>query len=184
MDGDKAMRTIIIYNSKSGFTKRYAYWISEEIDCTIQPYRDFSKSIIDSNDIIIFGSRVHAGKIEYLNRFKSYFNDQSIKKLIVFVTGATPIAAEDAIKKIWANNFSEIEVKSVPHFYMQSGLNYEEMGFVDRTIMKTVSKLMSGKKDKNDEEAGFEQAIGNSHDISSKKYIAPLVNFIKDKLDK
>ena len=63
---------------------------------------------------------------------------------------------------------------------MQSGLNYEEMRLTDRTIMKIVAKLMSKKKVKNEEEKGFEQAIRASYDISSKEYIVPLVNYIKD----
>jgi len=63
---------------------------------------------------------------------------------------------------------------------MPSGLNYEKMGFIDRIIMKIAVKIMSEKKDKNDNEAGFEQAIQNSHDISSRQSIMPLVDFVRN----
>ncbi|MBU6135292.1 MULTISPECIES: hypothetical protein [Clostridium] len=62
---------------------------------------------------------------------------------------------------------------------MQGGFNYEKMGILDRMIMKTLSKILSRKKDKSSDEAGFEQAIGSSYDISSREYIAPLIQFVK-----
>ena len=174
------MRIAVICNSKTGFSKRYADWIADEISCCVQPYKDLANIVAQDNEIVIFCSRVHAGKIEYLDRAKSHFNNRSRQTLIVVATGATPVAAEKAIDRLWANNLSDIEIKSIPHFYLQGGLNYEKMGFVDRTIMKMVSWLMSRKRVKNDEEAGFEQAIKDSYDISSKEHILPLLNYIKD----
>ena len=173
------MKTIIVYNGKTGFTKRYADWIAKELKCSILSYKDFTKKVIEENDIIIFGSRVHAGKIEHLKKIKSQFVNKSRQKLIVFACGATPVFEKNTIDKIWANNLSESEIKSIPHFYMQSGLNYERMGFLDRIIMKTVAKLMSKKQNKTSEEAGFTQAVQSSYDISSKEHILPLVNCVK-----
>ena len=170
------MSIIIIYNSKTGFTKKYADWIAAELNCSVLPYKDLPKATITTDDIVIFGSRVHAGKIEHLNKVKLRFvNKQSF---IVFATGATPASETKAIDRIWTNNFTEAEISLIPHFYMQSGLNYENMGFIDRTIMKTVAKLMSGKEEKSETEAGFEQAIKSSYDITSREYIMPLANYV------
>ena len=36
---------------------------------------------------------------------------------------------------------------------MQGGFNYEKMGILDRMIMKTLSKILSRKKDKSSDEA-------------------------------
>ena len=180
------MKVILVYNSKSGFTKRYADWIAEETDCDVKPYRDFEQMDIGAEDIVIFGSRVHAGRIEHLNKVKARMGRHPKQNFIVFATGATPAVAEDAVQKIWDSNFSETERQSIPHFYMQSGLDYQKMGFVDRMLMKMVAKLMSKKKgtlsqDKSDEETGFAQAIQDSYDISSKEYVMPLVTYVNEK---
>lgn len=175
------MKIYLIYNSKTGFTKKYAEWIAEEIVCNVVPFADMSKIAINADDVIIYGSRIHAGKIEYLDKVKTYFSHHTRQNLIVFATGGTVASAESAIDRIWAENFTQTEIKSIPHFYMQSGIDYQKMGFADRTIMKIVAKLMRRKKDKSEEEKGFEQAIQNSYDHSSKDYIMPLVNFIKNK---
>ncbi len=102
-----------------------------------------------------------------------------MSKLIIFETRPTPLAAEDVINTIWESNFSNEELKIISHFYMQGGFNYEKMGILDRMIMKTLSKILSRKKDKSSDEAGFEQDIGSSYDISSREYIAPLIKFVK-----
>jgi len=169
--------TIIFYHSKTGFTKRYANWIAEELHCEAMPYKALAKMPINADDIIIFGSRVHAGRIQHLNKAKSRMSGN----LIVFATGATPASAENVIRKIWADNFTEAELNSIPHFYMPGGLDYAKMGFTDRLIMKIVAKMMKGKKGKTEDETGFGQAIQNSYDISSKEFIVPLVDFVKGK---
>lgn len=37
------MRIIVIYKSKTGFTKRYAEWIAEELKCDILDYKNLSR---------------------------------------------------------------------------------------------------------------------------------------------
>ena len=37
------MKTIVIYNSKTGFTKRYAEWISEALSCECVELKEASK---------------------------------------------------------------------------------------------------------------------------------------------
>lgn len=176
------MKTIVIYKSKTDFTKRYAEWIAEELKCDISNYKNFSQSSIAEYDFVIYGSRIHAGKIDGLKKVKGLFTGNTKPKLVIFATGATPSAVKDAINTIWKTNFSEEEMKTIPHFYMQSGLNYEKMGIGDRLIMKTVAKMLSRKKNKSSEEAGFEEAILGSYDSSSREYIVPLINFVQGKI--
>lgn len=45
--------------------------------------------------------------------------------------------------------------------------------------MKTLTKMLSNKNDKDLVEAGCEQAIAHSYDISSREYITPLLKFLK-----
>lgn len=173
------MTITIVYNSKTGFTKQYALWIAGELGCNTMPYSAFSKKAATENDIIVFGSFVHAGKIDKLDKIKTAMSDKPGTKLIVFATGATPGEVTEVVDQIWSDHLTDAEQHSIPHFYMQSGLKYENMGFVDRTMMKFVAKLMSKKENKTENEAGFAAAIEHSYDASSKEYIVPLVDYIK-----
>jgi menaquinone-dependent protoporphyrinogen IX oxidase len=172
------MNAIVIYKSKTGFTKKYADWISEELGCPSLSYGEFKSEMIHDYDLIIFGSRIHAGKVDGFSEFKRVLGERSSAKLVVFATGATPAAVEDTIDIIWKTNLSEAERKDIPHFYLQGGLNYEKMGVGDRFIMKMLSKMLSKQKAKKPEESGCEAAISSSHDISSKDFIKPLIECV------
>ena len=170
------MKTIVIYKSRTGFTKRYAQWIAEELACEVIAYDDIPDINFDHVDVIIYGGRVHAGKIDDLGKIKKLFvNNES--KLIVFATGATPIEAAEEIEKIMRCNFDDT---SIPHFYMQSGLCYEKMGLVDKTIMTALSKMLSNKNNKSDAEKGTAMAISKSYDISDRTFIQPLIQCVKE----
>ena len=175
-------KIMVCVHSKSGFTKRYADWIAQELGCDVKPYKDFQNTKIEADDIVIFGSRVFAGKVQHLSKVKLRLSNHPTGNLVVFATGATPAAAEDVITGIWNSNLSETERQTIPHFYLQSGLDYEKMGFVDRTLMKMVAKLMSNKKEKSEDEDAFGQAIKESYDISSKDFVMPLVQCVNEKL--
>lgn len=174
-----SMKIIVIYKSKTGFTKRYAQWIAEELKCDMVSYEKVSAASIAEYDCVIYGGGIYAGKIGGLKKIKPLLANKPKTKFIVFATGATPSAAEEVINTTWKVNFTEEELEEVPHFYMQSGLSYEKMGFFDRLMMKAFSKMLSKKEDKSTEEVGTQLAIIRSHDISSKEFIEPIVKFVR-----
>ncbi len=98
------MKTYIICNSKTGFTRRYADWIAEETGGTVLPYADFTKATIGPDDLVIFGSRLHAGRIEHLEAIKRRFKN----RLIVFAVGGAPADIAGAAEKLWAENLSTV----------------------------------------------------------------------------
>ncbi len=172
-------KIIVIYKSKTGFTRKYAEMIAEEIGCTTADYKTVTVETMSKYDTVIFGSRTHAGRIDGYKKAKELFDKSTSKNLILFATGATPNDAEDVIKDIWSQNLSADELENIPHFYMQSGLCYEKMSFMDKMMMKMVATMLKKKEDKNAHEKGFEQSIASSYDSSSKVFIEPLVSLLK-----
>ena len=70
-------------------------------------------------------------------------------------------------------------MKYIKRFYIPAGLNYEKMGFLDKTMMKIASIILEKKKDKSKEDIGMQNSIKRSYDISNKSRIQPLVDYIK-----
>lgn len=174
-------KIIVVYKSSTGFTKKYAEMIAEEINGTLAEFRTVTEDMLSEYDTIIFGSRAHAGRIDGYKQAKEMFRKASVRELVLFVTGATPNAAGDVVEEFWKNNLTEEEIKNIPHFYMQSGLCYEKMSLLDKWMMKGMVMMMKKKKDKNEYEKELERSIAGSYDISSKEYIMPLVSFLKRK---
>lgn len=178
------MKGIVVYKSKTGFTKRYATWIANQLEWEMVSIEDFYNKSVEVYDCIIFGSRVHAGKVDGLKKVKALIRGNAKRKLIVFATGGTPIAVTDRINQIWEASFTSEELEQIPHFYMQSGLNYDEMGTTDRVIMKALARFLGKKEHKNQEDVGCEQAIGSSYDISDELYSEPLIAYVKQNREK
>ena len=175
----KRNNMIVVYKSSTGFTKKYAEWIAKEMKCALADYKKVTADNLSKYDVIIFGTRAHAGMIDRYQKAKKLFEKSNAAKVILFVTGAAPNAATDVVEKLWHQNLTTDEMAKVPHFYMQSGLCYENMSLLDRMMMKAAAVMIKKKKNKTSEEMGFEQAIKSSFDISSKAYIEPLISYMK-----
>ncbi len=174
------MKTVVIYKSRTGFTKRYAEWTAQDTGASLMRLEDASADALRGFELVVYGGRVHAGKLDGLARVKALlFTLGGDVKLALFATGATPSAESETIQKMWEQNLSGDELVSVPHFYFQSGLNYVAMGVGDKTLMKALAAFLGAKKNKSDSESGCENAIASSYDISSQDYVLPLVEYIK-----
>ena len=172
------MKTIVIYNSQTGFTKRYAQWIAEKTGADCVELSEAKKRSMDAYEAIIFGGWACAGGISKLRWFKGNMDQWAGKKLIVFCVGGSPInspSVEPALK----NNFSEAEFKKVNAFYCPGGFCYEKMSASSRLMMKLFLKTLKAKKDKTEEEREMIKMISASYDISDPKYIEPILKCLE-----
>ena len=64
------MNTIIIYRSKTGFTKKYALWLKEDLACDCVPYEERGTVDFEKYQTIAFGSGCYIGKINKLSWLK------------------------------------------------------------------------------------------------------------------
>lgn len=168
---------LIVYKSTTGFTKKYVDWISKEIDCKIIPIDQFDQVNIDNYEVIVYGAGMHAGRIQGLKDFKKKTMNFEKKDIVVFATGGAPYR-EEIISKIKIDNFSEDEINQIGFYYFQSGINYERMGLIDKSIMKTYNKVLEFKSNKSDLESGTSKAISKSYDYSSSEYIKPMIEYL------
>ena len=172
------MKALIIYKSKTGFTKWYAEFIAKEVDGNLVDFKEVTTEIISGYDVVVYGGGLYAGMINGYKKAKEMFEKSSANRFILFATGGTPNESTKEIDEIWKNNLSEEELESIPHFYMQGGICYEKMSFLNRTIMKMMSRVLDKKKNKDSAEEGFAQAIKSSYDIKAKEYAEPLIKYL------
>ena len=172
------MRTAIIYVSQTGFTKQYAEWIAEEVGGECIAFADAEKRDLSGYDAVVFGGWCMGGTITKLDWFKRKIALWTDKKKVVFAVGASP-ADSPLIQEAFRNNFTDAEREQVSTFYCQGGLRYEKMKLGSKIMMKLFAKMMAGKKDKTEEEKEMAEMIGKSYDISDRKYILPIVEWLK-----
>lgn len=188
-----APKILIIYKSSTGFTKRYAELLAKRLGCALADFKNIRPAFLSGYDIIIFGTRAHAGSIDGLKKLRTILKAYNRRRPVpcasvrdtsgmahplcaIFVTGAVPAAEKDTIEHLWQNNLTEKELSRLPHFYLPAGLCYERMCFTDRMMMKGLAFMLNRKRGKTVRDIGLEKQISCSFDISSEEYLEPLIS--------
>lgn len=172
------MKTIVIYNSQTGFTQRYAQWIAEAAGADCLELSDAKKENLAPYEAIIFGGWACAGSIRNLRWFKSNMEKWAGKRLIVFCVGASPIENPE-IEPTLKQNFTQAQLERVKLFYCPGGFNYERMSVPSKLVMKVFINALKAKKDKTETERQMVNMISSSYDLSDKKYIEPILQCLE-----
>lgn len=172
------MKTVVIFNSQTGFTRRYAEWIAEASGADYMELSVAKKRDLSAYETIIFGGWACAGSISKLNWFKDNMDKWQDKKLIVFCVGASPIDSPE-VEPSLRRNFTEEQFKKVHVFYCPGGLHYEKMSLSSKLMMKMFQKMLHAKKDKTEADQEMIRMISASYDISDRNYIEPILRCLE-----
>ena len=172
------MKTVVIYNSQTGFTKRYAEWIAEAAGADCLALSAAKRKNLDIYEAIVFGGWACAGSISKLGWFKGHMDQWADKKLAVFCVGGSPIENPE-IEQFLKKSAKEYGLKKVDTFYCPGGFNYEKMPVASKLMMKMFVKMLKNKKNKTETEREMVKMISASYDITDKKYIEPILECLK-----
>ena len=175
------MKTLVIYTSQTGFTKRYAEWISEELDADIYELKDVKKKTNDffeTYEAIIYAGWCMAGmvvKVKWFFERAAYWKN---KKLSIVAVGASP--NENPEVDEFLNNLLPDEQRPlIKAFYCQGGINYDKMKFPSRTAMKMFANSLKNNKNSSEDDRKKGEMISRSYDISDKRFIDQVVDYIR-----
>jgi len=176
------MRTLIVYWSKTGFVKKYAEWIAEELEADLIPGREIKPEKLKNYDQLIFGGSLYAVGINGADFIKKNIKKFEGKKTAVFATGASP-AKNEIIEEVKNKNFTEKEQKYFKFFYLRGGFNYSKLGFKDKVLMGIMKWKLNSKKNKGEklteEEKGMLAAYEEPVDFTERENIREIVEYFK-----
>lgn len=167
------MKVLIIYHSKTGFSKRYAQWLAEALDCQAIPFKERKRVSENDYEKIIFFGGLYAGQMSGLKWLKNKLPELSGKRLAAVAVGCAPMDGPDLSESMTKLFGGTPEIKG---FYCQGGLDYEHMGAVDRAMMAALRASLKGKPEMAEMLAG----ISRSFDAADRKYLAPLVRWARE----
>ncbi|HBG70853.1 MAG: flavodoxin [Bacteroidetes bacterium GWF2_43_63] len=174
------MKTIVIYRSKTGFTKKYAEWIAEELGSELADSKKINMEMLHDYDTIIYGGGLYAGGINGVKLIKNnlpYLRDRNI---IVFATGATPDRNETT-QELFESNFNEEQQEYINFFYLHGGFDFSKLGLKDKLLMRLLKlKLrMIPESKRTPDETGMLAAYQNPADFTKKKYVEKLLELAR-----
>ncbi len=89
------MRTVIIYNSLLGTTKRYAMWLREALEADMSKANAGRASALNY-DLIIICSPTYIGQIRLLGYLKKRWSVLQGKRVILIAVGMAPPESPDS----------------------------------------------------------------------------------------
>ncbi len=165
-------KVLVLYKSKTGFSERYARWISEDLQCDLTNLTDFNKESLKDYGLIVYGAGIYAGQIRGIGKIKRWMKDFPNKTWVVFATGATP-SKERYEDLIFQSNFRNGEVRPTHFYYLIAGINYEKMSLIDRLLMSFFTFLTSRKNGR--PRTGKQTSV----DLSNRVYIEELLRYVR-----
>jgi len=175
------MRTVVIYKSKTGFVKKYAVWLAEELSADLFEASKFNINQLNGYDKVIYGGSLHAVGIIGIKLITENMKKLEGKKVAVFATGASP-SSEAVIEEIITNNIPPDQRSKIKFFYLRGGFNYDKLPLGDKVLMTLLKWKIRNKKKKKEEltrdEKGMLAAYSKPVDFTKKDYINEIVEYV------
>ena len=169
------MKTIVAYRSKSGYTKKYAEWIAEELGCDIK--EDPALPDIIGYDRIIYGGGMYAGGFNGVKLITKNLDRLSGKRIALFAVGSNP-GREHEMKAFWDRILTAEQQKSIGHFYLRGGFDYDKLTAKDKVLMKMLKVRLQRISERTEDQQGMLDAYDTPVDFSDRKNIVPLIAFV------
>ena len=179
-------KTLVVYKSSYCSTKKYAQWISEELQCEMITKEDAENKNLDDYDTIIYGGGLYAGKINGIDFLTSSFEKIKDKNLILF----TCVLGDPNESKNHENIMKGVdkvfnsEMKSrIKVFCLGGGIDYSKLSFVHNAMMWMMYRIILKKSRKSqqaaDENKYFIDTYGKAVDFTDRASIEPLINYVR-----
>ncbi len=173
-------KTVVIYKSKYGSTKKYAEWIAKATSSNLFEKSQISIQKLKDYDTIVYGGGLYVSGIIGFSIIKDNYDKLKDKKIIVFSVGASP-AREEALEEVKKKNFTDDMRSNINYFHLRGGLDYKSMNVKDRFLMYLLNKMIKKKKPEelDEDSKGLLATYGKTVDFTSEKYIQPIVDCIQ-----
>lgn len=174
------MKTVVIYKSKTGFTKKYAKWIAEDLSADIFDVSRANVNMLTTYDTIVYGGSLYAVGINGVELITKNINKLKDKKVIVFATGASP-SRNEVIREITDKNFNAEQQKYIKFFYLRGGFNYSKLNYIDKFLMTLLKWKIKNKKQEelSNDEIGMLAVYDKPVDFTVRKNIDSIVTYVK-----
>lgn len=135
------MITAVIYHSKTGFSKKYAEMVGEELNLSVYTIKEAKESLLPKSEVI-FVSGLFASKIRALGKANSLFD-------VKYVLGVGMMNYSTKYENtVFSNN---INIPNSFH-YLPGGFDYSKLNKFEKFIMNLMKKYYVRLKAEADKE--------------------------------
>lgn len=179
------MKSIVIYSSKYGSTKKYAEWISDELKCDLSEKGTISVKELDQYDVIVYGGGLYAGGVNGIDIFTKNYDRLKNKKLVLFTCGIADTNKQqniDHILKGISKVFNDEMFEKIKIFCLRGSMDYSKLSFKHSIMMKMLRSVIQRKNQSelSDEERQLLDTFGKSINFMNKDSITPIIEYVNN----
>ena len=138
------MRTLILYTSGTGGTKKYAEDIAAGIQGDVFPLKKYKWKDIRQYDAVVYGGWVMGGKIQGIDNFLSHYDQISKKNVLIFASGMAAPTAEARDNLISTN---VLDIYHVRFYQLRGSFDYAKLRFPYNLLINTSLKQIQKDPD-------------------------------------
>jgi menaquinone-dependent protoporphyrinogen IX oxidase len=178
-------KTLIIYNSKYGYTKKYAQWLAEALNADICESENLKSKNLNDYAILLFGGSLYAGKNKASLLLVKHFEQIKDKKIVLFTVGMFDTGSEENIvainKELNKAITPEIREK-IKIFHLRGGIDCQNLTFPHKMMMKIAHTMLSKKpeNERTDADKDFLFLNGKKIDFSDRKMLDPVIQYVDE----
>lgn len=161
------MKKVVIYQSGTGFTAKYAGWIAEKLGCEAKEYKTVKPNELTGYDLVVYGGWIMGGMVVGYDKVKAL----NLKNVVVFGVGMT-VPSDEVAAKIAEQN----QISKERFFYFEGGYNPQKLGVVKKMMVNMVKKSLEKKADKTEDDLHTLETFKGA-DNTRKEAIEDLVAF-------
>ncbi|MEG0133888.1 MAG: flavodoxin domain-containing protein [Clostridium sp.] len=173
---------VVVYKSKYGNTKKYAQWIAAEVGADLFDANNVNINDLSQYHTIVYGGGIYASRIEGISLITKNFESIKNRTLVVFTVGITSPTNTESIKPVIENEFTKEMKDSIHLFHLRGSLDYDNMGFMHKQMMKILKRFIVHKKpgDLTDDDKIILSSYGNVVDFIDKQTIGPICSCVDE----
>lgn len=173
-------KTVVIYESKYGFTKVYAKRIARELSCPVFERKNFQPRDLTKYDQILYGGGLYAGGVSGIKLLTKNEKCLAGRRIILFTCGlADPANPENTahIREELQKVLSPQLLSQITLFHLRGGIDYSRLNFVHRAMMSMLRKMLLKKEphELSSEDKLLLQTYGQSIDYTDPESIKDLL---------
>lgn len=177
----KVIKTLVMYKSKTGFTKKYAEWISEELSADIFHASKVTTNMLSAYDSVIYGGGLYAVGINGVKLITQNVDKLKGKKVVVFATGMSP-SREEGVNEVINKNFTLEQQKNIQFFYLRGGFEYQKLNVLDKVLMTLLKASIKWKKQRKkkltSDEIGILEIFDKPTDYTRRDKIDEIIAYV------
>ena len=178
-------KTVVIFESKYGSTKRYAQWISEALCCPLFERKDFRPQDFGTYNVIIYGGGLYAGGVSGIKLITGNWSLISDKKIILFTCGLAdpndPVNVSH-IRRSLAAVLSSDMMDCIKLYHLRGGIDYHKLSFVHKAMMAMLRRMLLKREasELSNEDRQLLDTYGKKIDFIDHSTIQPLTAYVKE----